>query len=113
MPVTAPTRKTRPVVSALKVRANLGKLLDGMDVDDKPSGSFIISRRGKAKAVVLSIGDYLKLATPEPEILRIIGEEAERNGTSKMSEAEIDAVIQEYRTEKRAAKQVRTGRKQR
>lgn len=31
-----------------------------------------------------------------------IGEESKRNGTDKMTEAEIDAVIQEYRSEKQA-----------
>lgn len=101
MPATAPARKGKPVVSALTVRANLGKLLDGMDRAGKPSGSFIISRRGTPKAVVLSIGDYLKLATPEPEILRIIGEESKRNGTDKLTSRQIDAIIKKARAEKR------------
>ena len=86
------------VVPALTVRSNLGKLLDGMD---KPNGSFIISRRGEPTAVLLSIGDYLKLAAPEPEILRIIGEHAERNGTSKLSSRQIDAIIKKARAENR------------
>ena len=38
----------------------------------------------------------------EPEVLRIVGEESKRNGTDKMIKAEIDAVIQEYRSEKQA-----------
>jgi prevent-host-death family protein len=98
MPTTAPARKGKRVVSALTVRTNLGKLLDGME---KPNGSFIISRRGTPKAVLLSIGDYLKLATPEPEILRIIGEESKRNGTDKLTSRQIDAIIKKARVEKR------------
>jgi prevent-host-death family protein len=82
----------------LSARANLGKLLDGMD---KPNGSVIISRRGTPKAVLLNISDYLKLGAPEPEVLRIIGENAERNGTSKLSSRQIDAIIKKARAEKR------------
>ena len=37
----------------------------------------------------------------EPEVLRIIGEEAERNGTSKLTESQIEEIIQEYRSELR------------
>jgi hypothetical protein len=110
MPTIATARKRSRVVPALAVRANLGKLLDGMDVAGKPSGSVIISRRGIPKAVLLSIGDYLRLAAPEPEILRILGEESKRNGTDKMTEEEIDAVIQEYRAEKREGRRSKTGR---
>jgi hypothetical protein len=35
--------------------------------------------------MLLSIRDYLKLAAPEPEVLRIIGEESKHNGTNKMT----------------------------
>jgi hypothetical protein len=41
----------------------------------------VIEKRGTPKAVVLSIRDYVKLAAPEPEVLRIIGEESERKGS--------------------------------
>jgi prevent-host-death family protein len=108
MPATIPSQKRSRVVPALTVRANFGKLLDGMDA---PNGSIIISKRGIPKAVLLSIGDYLNLTAPEPEVLRIIGEESRRNGTDKMTEAEIDAVIQDYRAERRAGKQAKPGRK--
>jgi len=78
------------VVSVLNARANLGKLLDS--IDDK-RGSLIIEKRGTPRAVLLSIRDYVKLAAPEPEILRIIGEISERNGTDKLTSCQIDAII--------------------
>jgi prevent-host-death family protein len=52
--------------------------------------SLIIEKRGTPRAVLLSIRDYVKLAAPEPEILRIIGEESERNGTTTVTSRQID-----------------------
>jgi len=40
--------------------------------------------------VLLSIRDYVRLAAPEPEVLRIIGEESKRKGTDKLTSREID-----------------------
>jgi prevent-host-death family protein len=85
------------VVSALHARANFGKLLRRVD-DERQS--LIIEKRGSPKAVLLSIRDYVKLAAPEPEVLRVIGEESERNGTSKMSSREIDQIIKASRSRK-------------
>jgi prevent-host-death family protein len=71
------------VVSALSARAHFGKLLDRL-ADER--GSLVIEKRGTPKAVLLSIRDYVRLAAPEPEVLRIIGEESKRNGTHKMTQ---------------------------
>ena len=86
------------VVSALSARANFGKLLDRV-ADD--CGSLVIEKRGTPKAVLLSIRDYVKLAAPEPEVLRIIGEESKRNGTNKMTQRQIDQEIKAYRAQKK------------
>ena len=86
------------VVSALSARANFGKLLDR--VADE-GGSLVIEKRGTPKAVLLSIRDYVKLAAPEPEVLRIIGEESKRNGTNKMTQRQIDQEIKAYRAQKK------------
>jgi prevent-host-death family protein len=85
------------VVSALSARANFGKLLDRID----ERGSLVIEKRGTPKAVLLSIRDYVKLAAPEPEVLRIIGEESKRNGTNKMTQRQIDQEIKAYRAQKK------------
>jgi prevent-host-death family protein len=86
------------VVSALSARANFGKLLDRV-ADER--GSLVIEKRGTPKAVLLSIHDYIKLAAPEPEVLRIIGEESKRNGTHKMTQRQIDQEIKAYRAQKK------------
>ena len=86
------------VVSALRARANFGKLLNR--VEDKRR-SLIIEKRGTPKAVLLSIRDYVKLAAPEPEVLRIIGEESERNGTNALTSRQIDQIIKATRAQKK------------
>ena len=94
-----PTDRTGSiVVSALSARANFGKLLDRV-ADER--GSLVIEKRGTPKAVLLSIRDYVKLAAPEPEVLRILGEESKRKGTHKMTQRQIDQEIKAYRAQKK------------
>jgi prevent-host-death family protein len=85
------------VVSALRARANFGKLLRRVEDERR---SLVIEKRGTPKAVLLSIRDYVKLAAPEPDVLRVIGEESERKGTSSLSARQIDQVIKASRTER-------------
>lgn len=92
-----PTSDNVMVVSALQARANFGKLLN--QVDERKS--LVIEKRGRPRAVLLSLRDYVKLAAPEPEVLRIIGEEAERKGASRLSSRQIDQVIKAARAQKK------------
>jgi prevent-host-death family protein len=89
------------VVSALRARANLGALLDQVAEESR---SLVIEKRGTPKAVLLSLRDYVKLAAPEPEVLRIIGEESKRKGTSALTSREIDQVIRSARASKKRHK---------
>lgn len=86
------------VVSALSARTGFGKLL--RRVEDERC-SLIIEKRGTPKAVLLSIRDYVRLSTPEPEVLRVIGEESQRKGTDKLTARRIDQVIKAARAHKR------------
>jgi prevent-host-death family protein len=86
------------VVSALRARANFGKLLNRVEDERR---SLIIEKRGTPKAVLLSIRDYVKLAAPEPEVLKIIGEESERNGTNTLTSRQIDQIIKATRAQKK------------
>src|ERR1700687_1594209 len=79
------------VVSALHARANFGKLLRRV-ADERRS--LVIEKRGTPKAVLLSIRDYVRLAAPEPEVLRLIGDESRRKGTNTLSSSQIAEVIQ-------------------
>ena len=86
------------VVSALRARANFGKLLRRVEDERR---SLVIEKRGAPKAVLLSIRDYVRLAAPEPEVLRVIGEESERNGASNLTSGQIDRIVKASRSQKR------------
>jgi prevent-host-death family protein len=90
-------RNATIVVSALRARANFGKLLRRV-ADERRS--LVIEKRGTPKAVLLSIRDYVRLAAPEPEVLRVIGEESQRKGTDKLTSRQIEHVIQSARARK-------------
>jgi hypothetical protein len=49
------------------------------------------------KAVLLSIRDYVRLAAPEPEALRVIGEESRKKGTDQLTSRQIDRIIKAAR----------------
>src|SRR5260370_10619496 len=78
------------IVSALHARANFGKLLRRV-ADERRS--LVIEKRGTPKSVLLSILDYVRLAAPEPEVLRVIGDESRLQGTNTLSASPIDEVI--------------------
>jgi prevent-host-death family protein len=84
------------VVSALRARANFGKLLNQVEGERR---SLVIEKRGTPRAVLLSLRDYVKLAAPEPEVLRLIGEESEQKGTSKLTSRQIDQAIKMARAQ--------------
>jgi len=85
--------KTR-VVSALKARSHFGSLLNRVEGGRE---SFVIQKRGASKAVLLNIREYVRLAAPEPEVLRLIGENSKRRGTDKLTSRQIDQIIREAR----------------
>jgi prevent-host-death family protein len=84
------TKNGQNVVSALHARSNFGKLLRRVSEERK---SLVIEKRGIPQAVLLSIRDYVRLAAPEPEVLRLIGEESIRKGTDKLTSPQIDREI--------------------
>src|SRR6476646_4675941 len=86
------------VVSALRARANFGKLLNRVEDERR---SLVIEKRGTPRAVLLSIRDYVRLAAPEPEVLRAIGEESNRHGTDALTSRDIDRIIKAARADKK------------
>jgi len=82
----------------LNARSNFGKLLRRIDLERR---SLVIEKRGTPAAVLLSIRDYVKLAAPEPEVLKAIGEEAKQNSTSSLSSRQIDQIIKATRAQRK------------
>ena len=85
------------VVSALHARTNFGRLLRQIEEERR---SLVIEKRGTPRAILLSIRHYVRLAAPEPEILRAIGEESKRKGTDALSSRRIDQIIKAARAKK-------------
>ncbi len=85
------------VVSALRARTNFGQLLRRVEDERR---SIVIEKRGTARAVLIGIRDYIRLAVPEPDVLRIIGEESQRKGTDKLTSQQIDQAIKAARARK-------------
>jgi prevent-host-death family protein len=85
------------VVSALSARTGFGKLLRRVEEEHR---SLVIEKRGTPKAVLLSIRDYVRLAAPEPEVLRLIGAESQTKGTDKFPSRQIDQIIKRARAQK-------------
>jgi prevent-host-death family protein len=98
MPTSTTNRNGSIVVSALSLRTNLGKILRRVDVERR---SLVIEKGGTPAAVLMNIRDYVKLAAPEPEVLKIIGDEAKRNKTNDLTSRQIDQVIKATRSEKK------------
>src|SRR3979490_925630 len=97
MATTKTAVKESIMIPALRARSNFGKLLKRVERDSR---GLVIEKRGTPRAVLLSIRDYVRLASPEPEVLIAIGEESKRKGTTSLTSAQIDRVIKAARAKK-------------
>jgi len=86
------------VVTALDARTNFGKLLRRVEDEGR---SVVIEKRGRPRAVLLSVRDYVRLAVPEPEVLRIIGMESKSKRTNRLPTTQIDQIVKTARRSKR------------
>jgi prevent-host-death family protein len=85
------------VVTALNARKNFGKFLRRVETEGR---SLVIEKRGTPRAVLLSIRDYVRLAVPEPEVLRIIGQESKQKRRDRLSSRQMDRIIKAARAAK-------------
>ena len=86
------------VISALTARTQLGQI---MRRANRERARFVVGKRGEPQIVIMGIRDYIKIIAPEPEILRLIGEQSKRKGTDQLTMRQINAEIKAYRKEKR------------
>lgn len=91
------TGKNSVVVTALRARTGFGELLRRVEEEGH---SLVIEKRGTPRAVLLSIRDYVRLAAPEPGVLKVIGEESKRRRTDLLSSRKIDQVIKSARAKR-------------
>jgi len=86
------------LIDALTARTRFGELMDEVEADQV---RFVVSRRGKAKVVILSVRDYLRNVVKQPELLTKIQLSAQEAGLDKITDQEIDTEISAYRKSKR------------
>lgn len=81
-------------ISALIARTQLGQILERVK---KNQDRFLISKKGEATAVILSVEDYLKNIVKQPDVLTKLQKQAKKAGTDKLSLEYIDAEIKAFR----------------
>jgi predicted component of type VI protein secretion system len=78
-------RKKRERVSVLSAGPHCVTLLR--------RNSLVIQKRGMSKVVLVNIRDYVRLAAPEPQVLRLIEEESQRRDKDALTSGQIDRII--------------------
>jgi prevent-host-death family protein len=81
-------------ISALIARTQLGQILERVK---KNQERFLITKKGEATAVILSVEDYLKNIVKQPDVLTKLQRQAKKAGTDKLSLEDIDAEIKAFR----------------
>ncbi len=81
-------------ISELIARTQLGQILERVK---KNQDRFLISKNGKATAVILSVEDYLRNIVKQPRVLTKLQQQAKKAGTDKLTLEEIDAEIKAFR----------------
>lgn len=82
------------VVPALIARTQLGQILQRVR---EQQDRFLISRRGEAQAVILSVEDYLRSVVKRPEAIAALQKAAQEGGANRLSMEDIDSEITAYR----------------
>jgi prevent-host-death family protein len=86
--------KVTKSISALIARTQLGQILERVK---KNQDRFLISKKGEATAVILSVEDYLRNIVKQPDVLTKLQKQAKKAGTDKLTLEDIDAEIKAFR----------------
>ncbi len=85
------------LIDALSARVRFGEVMDEVEAKNT---RFLVSRRGKPKAVLMSVEDYVRNILQERGLLAEIQLTAEEAGLSDLAEEEVEAEIKAYRRTK-------------
>ena len=86
------------VISTTKASEQLDQLIRKAN---REKTRFIVGKPGEVAGVLVGMQDYLRTFAPEPEVLKVIGEQSKKKGTNKLTMRQIDREIAAYRKEKR------------
>jgi prevent-host-death family protein len=92
--------KARPapkIISAVTARNRFGQIMrQAKERQDR----FVVDKRGEPQVIIMGIRDFIDTIAPEPEVLKVIGEQAKRKGKNRLTMREIQAEIASYRRER-------------
>jgi prevent-host-death family protein len=91
------TAATTKLIDALSARVRFGEVMDEVEAKNT---RFLVSRRGKPKAVLMSVDDYMRNILKERGLLAEIQLTAEEAGLSGLGEEEVETEIKAYRRAK-------------
>jgi prevent-host-death family protein len=87
-------------VDAHIARTQLGQIMDrAVEHNER----FVVERRGEPAVVIMSVKDYIRIASPPPDWLQKAWDGAKRRGLDKLTPTDIDAEIAAWRTGKKRA----------
>ena len=85
-------------VDAHLARTQFGQIMDRAVENNE---RFVVERRGEPAVVILSVQDFIRIASPPPDWLEKARSGAKRRGVDKLTSQEIDAEISNHRRDKR------------
>jgi prevent-host-death family protein len=88
------TRPMTKLIDALTVRTRFGEIMETVEREEV---RYVVSRRGKAKMVLMSVRDYLKNIVKKPNVLVQLQMDAKKAGRDTIADKEIDTEIAAYR----------------
>ena len=94
-----PKKRTEPMtknVSALLARTQFGQILERVSRNRE---RFVVTKKGKATAVILGLEDFMESTVQTPESLATLQAQAKNAGTDALSLEEIEREIQAVRRE--------------
>jgi len=89
------------LVTALVARTQFGQIMRRAKHSKE---RFIVDRRGEPQIIIMGIQDYLKTIAPPRSAVAAIREASLRNGSNKMTMAEINREIRSFRKERSVKK---------
>jgi hypothetical protein len=87
-------------IDAHLARTQFGQI---MDLATRNNERFVVDRRGEPAVVIMSVQDFIRTAAPPPDWLEKAWTGAKQRGLVAMPAEEIEAEIDAYRREKKAA----------
>ena len=85
-------------VDAHLSRTQFGQIMDRAVENNE---RFVVERRGEPAVVILSVQDFIRIASPPPDWLEKAWGGAKRRAVDKLTSQEIDAEISNHRRDKR------------